>query len=164
MCNCYYWVCQFVEGCDLVEVGCGVGQGLDYLVLYVWLVVVGDIFVEVFQCVCGIYGDRFDLRVFDVVVMLWGDGFFDVVIFFEVIYYLFDIDVFMCEVKCVLCFGGYFLVVIVNKDFYDFVLFLFLVDYYGVEELVRFVGKYGFLVEFWGYVDIVMVFVWQCIL
>ncbi len=153
MCNRYYWARQFVEGRDLVEAGCGAGQGLDYLALHARSVSAGDISAEVLQRARGTYGDRFDLRVFDAAAMPWGDGSFDAVILFEAIYYLPDVDAFMREVKRVLRPGGYLLVATANKDLYDFVPSPFSVDYYGVEELARLAGKHGFSAEFWGYVD-----------
>lgn len=153
MCNRYYWARQFVEGRDMVEAGCGAGQGLEYLALHARSVAAGDISAEVLQRARTTYGDRFDLRVFDAASMPWVDGSFDAVLLFEAIYYLPDVDAFLREVKRVLRPGGYLLIATANKDLYDFVPSPFSVAYYGVEELSRLAGKHGFSAEFWGYVD-----------
>lgn len=164
MCNRYYWARQFVEGRDIVEAGCGAGQGLGYLALCARTVVAGDISEEVLERAKATYGETVELKVFDAAAMPWPDASFDVVLLFEAIYYLPDVGAFFREVNRVLRPGGYLLIATANKDLYDFVPSPFSVAYYGVPELGALARSYGFSPEFWGFVDIGSVSVRQRIL
>jgi SAM-dependent methyltransferase len=64
-CNRYYWARSFVENRDVLEAGCGAGQGLGYLANYAKSVVAGDISAEVMSRAQATYGDAIDLKVFD---------------------------------------------------------------------------------------------------
>lgn len=153
MCNRYGWAVSFVEGKDAVEVGCGAGQGLDFLARHARSLKAGDISAEVLERAKATYGDRFDLRVFDAASMPWADSSVDTVILFEAIYYLPDVDAFLEEVKRVLRPGGTLLIATANKDLYDFVASPFSVAYYGVKELAELTDRHGFSSEFWGFID-----------
>ncbi|WLS01465.1 class I SAM-dependent methyltransferase [Shinella oryzae] len=164
MCNRYYWARQFIEGRDVVEAGCGAGQGLGYLALHARSVVAGDISEEVLERAKSTYGDTLELKVFDAASMPWPDGSFDAVLLFEAIYYLPDVDAFFREVNRVLRPGGYLLLVTANKDLYDFVQSPFSVAYYGVRELAELARLHGLSPEFWGFVDVDRISVRQRIL
>jgi SAM-dependent methyltransferase len=164
MCNRYYWARQFVEGRDVVEAGCGAGQGLGYLALHSRSVVAGDISGEVLESARATYRDTIELKVFDAARMPWPDASFDAVLLFEAIYYLPDVDAFFREVNRVLRPGGHLLIATANKDLYDFVPSPFSVAYYGVTELADLARKYGLSPEFWGFVDVSNISVRQRIL
>ena len=151
--NRYVWASAFVGGKDVVEVGCGAGQGLDFLARHARSLKAGDISAEVLDRAKATYGERFDLRVFDAAAMPWADASFDTVILFEAIYYLPDVDAFFAEVKRVLRPGGMLLIATANKDLYDFVPSPFSVAYYGVQELAALGRRHGFTTEFWGFID-----------
>lgn len=163
-CNRYYWARQFVEGGDIVEAGCGAGQGLGYLAKHARSVVGGDISAEVMARAQATYGNTIDLKVFDAASMPWPDSSFDAVLMFEAIYYLPDVDAFFDEVRRVLRPGGHLLIATANKDLYDFNPSPFSVRYYGVKELSELCDRHGFDSSFWGFVDIFQVSLRQRIL
>lgn len=163
-CNRYYWARQFIEGGDIVEAGCGAGQGLGYLASHARSVVGGDISAEVMARAQSTYGDAIELRVFDAASMPWPDNSFDAVLLFEAIYYLPDIDAFFTEVRRVLRPGGQLLIATANRDLYDFNPSPFSVCYYGVTDLAQICQRYGFDSRFWGFVDVSRVSLRQRIL
>lgn len=164
MCNRYYWARPYVEGGDVVEVGCGAGQGLGYLAEHARSVSGGDISGDVLALARRTYGETLDLRVFDAAAMPYPDASFDAVLMFEAIYYLPDVDAFFDEVKRVLRPGGHLLIATANKDLYDFNPSPFSVRYYGVKELAELCARHGFSSRFWGFVDVSKVSVRQRVL
>lgn len=163
-CNRYYWARSFVEGKDIVEAGCGAGQGLGYLAKHARSVVAGDISSEVLDCTKATYGDTLELKVFDAADMPWPDASFDAVLLFEAIYYLPDVEAFFREARRVLRPGGHLLIATANKDLFDFNPSPFSVDYYGVTELAALSAKHGFDSRFWGFVDVSQVSLRQRVL
>lgn len=164
MCHRYYWARGFVEGRDVLEVGCGAGQGLGYLAQHARSVRGGDISAEVLDRARVTYGDAISLDVFDAARMPFPDASFDVIILFEAIYYLPDAGAFMDEARRVLRPGGHVLVATANKDLYDFNPSPFSVSYYGVRELGELCREHGYAADFWGYVDVTRVSLRQRIL
>lgn len=153
MCNRYYWARQFIEGKDVLEVACGAGQGLGYLAQHARFVAGGDISPQVLAAARATYGDTIETRVFDAAQMPYPDGSFDVVLLFEAIYYLPDIDAFFKEARRVLRPGGEVLIATANKDLFDFVPSPYSVAYYGVQELGAMFDRHGFDTRFWGFID-----------
>lgn len=163
-CNRYYWAKTFVENGDVLEVGCGAGQGLGYLARHARSVVAGDISAEVMSRAQETYGDAIELRVFDATSIPWPDQSFDVLLLFEAIYYLPDVDAFFEEARRVLRPGGHLLIATANKDLYDFSPSPFSVRYHGVKELGDLCDRHGFESGFWGFVDVSTVSLRQRIL
>lgn len=163
-CNRYYWTKAFVENGDVLEAGCGAGQGLGYLAKHARSVVAGDISAEVMSRAQATYGDAIELKVFDATSIPWTDQSFDALLLFEAIYYLPDIDAFFNEARRVLRPGGHLLIATANKDLYDFTPSPFSVRYYGVKELGELCARHGFESSFWGFVDVSTVSLRQRIL
>lgn len=163
-CNRYYWARTFVENGDVLEAGCGAGQGLGYLAKHARSVVAGDISAEVMARAQETYSNEIDLRVFDATSIPWPDQSFDSLLLFEAIYYLPDVDAFFEEARRVLRPGGYLLIATANKDLYDFNPSPFSVRYYGVKELGELCDRHGFKSKFWGFVDLSQVSLRQRIL
>lgn len=153
-CNRYYWARAFVENGDVLEAGCGAGQGLGYLAKYARSVVAGDISAEVMRRAQDTYGDSLVLKVFDATSIPWPDNSFDSLLLFEAIYYIPDVDAFFEEALRVLRPGGHLLIATANKDLYDFNPSPFSVRYYGVKELGELCNRHGFESNFWGFVDL----------
>jgi SAM-dependent methyltransferase len=163
-CNRYYWAKVFVENGDVLEAGCGAGQGLGYLAKHARSIVAGDISAEVMSRAQATYGDAIELKVFDATSIPWADQSFDALLLFEAIYYLPDIDAFFNEARRVLRPGGHLLIATANKDLYDFTPSPFSVRYYGVKELGELCARHGFESSFWGFVDVSTVSMRQRIL
>lgn len=153
ICNRYYWAKAFVENGEVLEAGCGAGQGLGYLAQHSNSVVAGDISAEVMSRAQATYGDAIELRIFDATSIPWPDATFDAVLLFETIYYLPDVDAFFREARRVLRPGGHLLIATANKDLYDFNPSPFSVRYYGVKELSELCQRHGFDSKFFGFVD-----------
>jgi SAM-dependent methyltransferase len=153
-CNRYYWAKTFVENRDILEAGCGAGQGLGYLSRYARSVVAGDVSAEVMNRAQETYGDTIELKVFDATSIPWADQSFDSLLLFEAIYYLPDVDAFFQEARRVLRPGGHLLIATANKDLYDFNPSPFSVCYYGVKELGDLCDRHGFESKFWGFIDL----------
>ncbi|MDD5697544.1 MAG: methyltransferase domain-containing protein [Victivallaceae bacterium] len=150
LCNRYYWAGEYCRGKDTAELACGTGQSAGYLSRLAKSYVAGDISREVLELARGHYGERINFIEADAHELPFGDHSKDVVILFEAVYYLKDIDKFLQECKRVLRPGGKLLIVTANKDLYDFHPSKYAVKYYGVVELRELLTKHGFQAEFFG--------------
>jgi SAM-dependent methyltransferase len=74
----------------------------------------------------------------------------DVIILFEAIYYLPNVEEFIKECIRVLRPGGCVLIATANKDLYDFNPSPHSHTYYGVVELNELISSHGFKTEFFG--------------
>lgn len=150
LCDRYYWAGRMAPNLDVVEVACGTGQGLGYLASLARSLVAGDVSEAMIQKAKAHYGDRIDLRVFDASRMPFEDASKDVIILFEALYYLPDIDRFFFECKRVLRPGGRLLMTTANKDLYDFNPSPYSFEYLGVAELSRRLSLAGFSARCFG--------------
>lgn len=150
LCNRYYWAMDYCKGKDTLEVACGSGPGLGYLSSSVKSLTAGDISSEIVEIARKHYGNSIDIRQFNACSIPFSDASFDVIIFFEAIYYIASIEEFIKECKRVLRPGGYLLIATANKDLYDFTPSPYSNKYYGVAELSNLLGGYGFETEFYG--------------
>ena len=120
MYNRYAFAAELSTGKDVLEVACGVGQGLGLLGCSAKSVVAGDYTLRLVELAKEHYGDRFEIWQFDAQNMPFGDSSFDVVILYEAIYYLPDPEKFLSECKRVLRPGGEIIVCTANKDWSGF--------------------------------------------
>jgi SAM-dependent methyltransferase len=111
---------RFCEGKDVLEVGCGAGQGLGFLARRAHRVVGGDYSEELVRVGHHHYAGRIPLVRFDAQALPFRDRCFDVVILFEAIYYLAAPGVFLGECRRVLRDKGVVLVCSVNREWPDF--------------------------------------------
>lgn len=148
----YYMASKFCEGKDVLEVGCGPGIGLGYLAKKARKVVAGDIDERLLDLAREHYKGRtnIELRVFDAHQLPFEDHTFDVVILFEVIYYLAQPERFLNECRRVLRRNGVLLICIANKDCPEFVPSPFSIRYFSAPELFDLLCKQGFEVELFG--------------
>jgi ubiquinone/menaquinone biosynthesis C-methylase UbiE len=146
----YYWAAPYCTGKDVSEVACGTGPGLGYLASRAKSLRAGDISAEILAIAKKHYGDRIELEVVDATRLPYADQSLDVLIIFEAIYYLPDIQIFIREAKRVLRDGGYVLIATANKDLFDFQPSPFSHAYYGVTELTTLFEQAGFSVELFG--------------
>ena len=90
------------------------------------------------------------LRQFDAQKMPIKDNSKDVVILFEAIYYLPEVEKFIKEAKRILRPKGIILIATANKDLYDFNPSPYSIKYFGVVELNNLFKVHGFDTEFYG--------------
>jgi len=151
LCNRYYWAGRYCYGKEVVEAGCGSGQGLGYFLGIAKSLEAGDYSDEILSIARKHYGNRISLRQFDAQNMPFANKSKDVIILFEAIYYLPDAKKFASECARVLRRGGKVLIATANKDLYDFNPSPHSYKYYGVVELNDLFARHGFEMEFFGY-------------
>lgn len=154
MCHRYFWAGRYCADRDVVEAGCGPGQGLGYLALRARSVQAGDFDPHMVERARAHYGDRIPITRFDAQDMPFGDRSLDVVILFEAIYYLPSAEAFVAECSRVLRPGGHVLVCTANRDLYDFTPSPHSVRYLGAAELARLFSERGYDVELFGHLPV----------
>lgn len=150
LCARYVWAGGFCDGKDVVEAGCGPGQGLGYLQEKAKSLVAGDTCEETLAQAREHYSDRVDLRCFDASDMPFANGTKDVIILLEAIYYLPDVHKFLAECLRILRPGGQVLVVTANKDLSDFTPSPYSYTYWGASELYSLFSQHGFITDISG--------------
>lgn len=153
----YHWAAGYCRDKDVVEVGCGSGQGLGLLSNVARSLEAGDYSAEILSIALRHYSDRVKLSVFDAQSLPFADGSKDVVILFEAIYYVPDATRFVTESRRVLRPGGRVLIATANKDLSDFNPSPLSHCYYGTMELADLFRQEGFEVELFGYLPMAAV-------
>ena len=147
----YVWAANgYCKGKAVVELACGTGQGLGLLSEVSSTLEASDYSEAMVSRVKEHYGTRVDVRCFDAASMPFEDNSKDVLIIFEAIYYLPDIEKFFHECQRVLKTGGYLLIASANKDLYDFNPSPYSHIYLGVMEMADQLQSLGFDVEFFA--------------
>jgi SAM-dependent methyltransferase len=146
----YQTAARYSAGKDVLEVGCGAGQGLGYLARRARLVVGGDSTEANLGRARAHYGGRANLVRFDSHFLPFSDCSFDVVILLEVIYYLRAPDEFLAESHRVLRTNGVLLIGTVNRDWPDFHPSPWRVRYFSAPELAGRLRAHQFEVELFG--------------
>ena len=144
----YKWALQFVENKDVLEVGCGGGQGLGYLAKKARKVVGGDIDKETLSYPKEYYKDRIEIRQFGAEELPFENNSFDVILLFETIYYLENPQKFLNECKRVLRGNGLVLICQANPERPGFNKSPFTYKYYSAQEFKDFFQ--GFDTEVFG--------------
>lgn len=146
----YHWAGQHARGKITLELACGTGPGLGYLHENARRLVAGDISERVLAIARLQYGDRIDIRRLDACdTKLEANG-FEVIIFFEAIYYLADLERFFAEMVRLLRPGGKLLIATSNKDLFDFNPSPFSTTYLNPPELDMLLKRHGFDCKFYG--------------
>jgi ubiquinone/menaquinone biosynthesis C-methylase UbiE len=148
----YKFAAQLAEGKDVLEVACGAGQGLGYLAKSARSIVAGDIDDQVLRYAVDYYKGRgrIDLKGFDAQNLPFEDNRFDLVIFYEALYYLAQPDQFLQECSRVLRPNGVLLICTVNREWRDFNPSPFSTHYFSAQELVHWLRGHGFGAEILG--------------
>ncbi len=147
----YKWASQFIQGKDVLEVACGAGQGLGYLLIKgAKRVVGGDVDEEIVRCAQNYYKEKVEIFQFDAHKFPFGENSFDVIILFEAIYYLRNPEKFLLECKRVLRKNGLILLCTANKDWPGFNPSPFSFKYFSAPELADLFKKHNFNVEIFG--------------
>lgn len=148
----YRFALGFCEGKEVLEAGCGAGQGLGYLAGKAKRVFGADIdrinlaFAE--KCCKGTANVRVEYC--NAENLPFQDKSFDVVILYEAIYYLSNPEKFIKEARRVLRDGGTLIICTVNKEWADFNPSPFSNRYFSVKELNSLIGHEFGKVDFYG--------------
>ncbi len=153
MCHRYVWASSYCKGQDVIEVACGMGQGLGLLLETSRSVRAGDYDEKIQQAAQEYYGSRLAVDVVDAQNMPYADNSADVIILFEALYYLPEPDRFVKECERVLRACGRVLIANANKDLVDFNPSPFSHTYHGVVELGELFRGHGFNVDCYGYLS-----------
>lgn len=147
----YHWAAQYCRNKDVVEAGCGCGQGLGIIGSVAQTLEGGDFSGRILDIARRHYGDRARLAEFDAQSLPFADASKDVIILFEAIYYVPEATRFVQECHRVLRPGGHVLIATANKDLDDFNPSPLSHRYYGAVELHELFRRVGFDVNLFGY-------------
>jgi len=139
----YRFALQFCKDKEVLEVACGGGMGLGYLAKVAKKVIGGDIDENILKYPLEYYQkrDKIEIREFDAQNLPFEDKNFDVVIFYETIYYLAKPEKFVSEARRVLKDNGVLLICTVNKDWNDFNPSPHCTKYFSAPELYSLVNQ-----------------------
>jgi SAM-dependent methyltransferase len=146
----YIWAGRLGAGKDVLEMACGTGPGLGHLQAVSRRFAAGDIAPSVLDFARRHYGERIELHQFDATKAPFADQSFDVIVMFEAIYYMPDVDALLREVKRLLRPGGRFLLATANKDLFDFNPSPFSHHYFNPPELQQLLARHGFDAAFFA--------------
>jgi len=148
----YRFAQQFCIEKEVLEVACGSGMGLGHLAKVAKKVIGGDIDKDILKYPTKHYKnrDKIEIREFDAQNLPFEDKSFDVVIFYEAIYYLEKPEKFVSEAHRVLKDNGVLLICTVNKDWADFNPSPYSKKYFSAPELYSLVNQKFSKVELFG--------------
>ena len=146
----YAYAGKFCDGKDVLEVGCGTGQGLGYLATKARKVIGGDYTENLITEARQYYGGRIPLLRLDAHALPFQDATFGVVILYEAIYYLIKPQRFLEECRRTLREKGTLVICTVNKEWSEFNPSPFSTQYFSVRELSALLKNCQFSAEFFG--------------
>jgi SAM-dependent methyltransferase len=146
----YHWAAGLSAGKDVLEVGCGAGQGLGYVARSARRVIGGDYTDALVRAARRQYEGRLPLLRLDAQALPFAAGSFDIVLLFEAIYYLPDAVRFVAECARVLRDGGRLLICSANCETGAFNPSPFSTRYLTARELQRMLEDAGFRTELFG--------------
>lgn len=146
----YGFACSFCADKDVLEIGCGAGQGLRYLATKSRRAVGGDV-TEHLLHVASRHNDQAVAFVrLDAHAIPFCKGSFDVIILYEAIYYLQSADQFLDECCRVLRPGGWLLICSANKEWSGFNPSPSSTMYFSARELADILRAKGFNPRVYG--------------
>jgi ubiquinone/menaquinone biosynthesis C-methylase UbiE len=145
----YTLAAEYARGGDVLELACGAGVGLGLLAQAARSVTAGDIDPGNLRFAQESYREAGNIRLqtLDACQLSFPEASFDVVIIFEAIYYLPDLEAFFAGVRRVLRPGGKLLISSVNREWHGFNPSMRSVRYYSLSELRELVTQHGFACE-----------------
>lgn len=150
ICCRYYTASQYVQGKQMLEIGCGAGLGLGYLGKTAKNVIGGDYSEDNLRCAHRHYGERIELLLLDAQELPFKDSCFDVVVAMEVIYYLTHLGDFFEECHRILRRRGILCLCLPNKDVPGFHASPLSHRYYSAPELFTLLNCHHFDSELLG--------------
>jgi ubiquinone/menaquinone biosynthesis C-methylase UbiE len=147
----YGFAARLCKDRDVLEVACGAGCGLGYLLQKgARSVVGGDISASMIRVAASHYESRIPLLRLDAASLPFKAESFDVLLLFEALYYIDDQDRFVAEAKRVLRPGGCLVICCVNSQWLDFNPSLYSTRYLSAGELEGLLAAHGFRVHIYA--------------
>jgi SAM-dependent methyltransferase len=138
------------EAKDLLELGCGPALGLAYLARHARRAVGGDCTFSVLRDASTRLAGKLPLYCLDAHHLPFAEQTFDVILFFEALYYLTSPEQFLKECIRVLKPGGEVLVSLPNCNWPGFNASPYSTRYFSAAELHDLFRQQGFTVEVYG--------------
>jgi SAM-dependent methyltransferase len=148
--NRYCWASGYCAGKDVLEIACGTGPGLGLLISSSKSVTAGDLCADWIRAAEAQFRGRVDFHVLDVRNLPFEDASFDVIVFFEALYFVPDQDKAIAECRRVLRAGGCLLLASPNPDAPDFHPYKYATGYLGVSAMSDHLARHGFTPRFFG--------------
>jgi ubiquinone/menaquinone biosynthesis C-methylase UbiE len=149
----YLFASNYCRNRIVLEVGCGGGQGLNLLSQKADKVFAGDIHRTNTDICKKTYRNSPKIKILDNLDaqdLNFKASSVDIIISFELIYYLSDIDRFFFEANRILSKKGHLIICTTNKDWSDFNRSPFSTKYFSVPELYNKAKSFGFSVNMFG--------------
>lgn len=146
----YIWASSYCKSLDVIEIGCGTGQGLGLLNDCANKLIGTDYSDKLISIAKDHYKDRVELYRMDAHDIKFPENSFDVIILFEAIYYLEKPETFISEAKRVLRKNGILLIATANCSLFDFNPSPYTFKYFSVTQLNTLLSNYGFSGSFFG--------------
>lgn len=146
----YAFASNFCEGKDVLELGCGAGIGLRYMVRHARRLVGGDYTESMLQAAKHSDLRRVPLVRLDAQKLPFKDACFDVVLLFEAIYYLPKPQDFLRECRRILRDTGTVLLCSANKEWAGFSPSALSHSYFSAFELRQLLAENQFDSEIYG--------------
>jgi SAM-dependent methyltransferase len=148
--NRYHWASGYCAGKDVLEIACGTGPGLGLLVAAAKSVAAGDLCEDWIRVAEAQFRGRVDFHLLDVCHLPFPDASFDVLVFFEALYFIPDQNRAIAECRRVLRPGGHLLLATPNPDARDFHAYKYATGYLGVSQMGDLLARAGFTTQFFG--------------
>ncbi len=146
----YHLAASVSSGKDVLEVACGPGLGLGYLLKTARVLVGGDYDEVLLRHAQSHYRNGVRLLRLDASALPFVDRSFDVVVLFEAVYYLERPEEALREAHRVLRTGGTLLVCTANKDWAGFNPSPFAYRYFSAPEMYTLLRTCGFVPQLYG--------------
>lgn len=143
----YAWARSFAHGKDVLEIGCGAGQGLGYLAASARRVTGGDFSQTLLGMAREHYGSLIPLVRLDGQQLPFTSSSFDLVVLFEALYYLPNPAAFAAEAARLIRPGGTVLLSAVNPEWRDHLPSAFSHRYHTARDLQELLAGAGLEAE-----------------
>jgi ubiquinone/menaquinone biosynthesis C-methylase UbiE len=140
----YKFASEFCKNKEVLELGCGSGQGLGYLAGFAKKIVGGDCDEKIVKIANEYYQGRVEVRQLDAHNLPFNDQSFDVIVLYEAIYYLSQPERFINESRRVLRNDGLLIICTANKDWSGFNPSPYSFKYFSANELFELLEQNGF--------------------